>query len=540
MRGRHAAGSEAAAADATAVFLTPPQVRLLGRPLHSVLIALFIGALDGVHPQAKHEGRLDDHHGVVDVPSPWLSPLFPLDGSQRSAITEAWVSPRRASLGLVGGGRTAPTARLEVPPLVVLVPLQEPARVGPVVVQLVLLPPLPRLLRHPMRQWVRGLGLQRGMNAGPFRGSQGQGGRASAAGTPHRLGPVPLQGRTELPRPQGWGRWHPGRGVFPGGGHGRPLWLWSGRSGRGCPGRSCLSGPVADVATAAAASAARLYLRLDDELLVPLAGLDGVVVEFLRDSHFQLGMVAEGTDAGLVLLRPHLKVALGAYSGVTALGHVDLAVVEEADGTLLIGPSDAAIETHEAGGQPAVSHEATHGLGIPGSVRIESARLGPAVQLGAGEVERAAPETQEGLRIRLHQPEGVGRGAAPSTGGGGGRGAAPAPAPAPAPAFANAIAALRRPRWLVAHGCCEDRGPMTRTRALDLLTLPPRRGTAGPLPMAAVLGRWLVADVRRRPDVRFQVLYAPPPPNKLRLVLATLASSRCSVRVQYLRVHCCY
>ena len=53
---------------------------------------------------------------------------------------------------------------------------------------------------------------------------------------------------------------------------------------------------------------------------------------------------------------------------------------------------------------------------------------------------------------------------------------------------------------------------MTRTRALDLLTLPPRRGTAGPLPMAAVLGRWLVADVRRRPDVRFQVLYAPPPP----------------------------
>jgi hypothetical protein len=86
-----------------------------------------------------------------------------------------------------------------------------------------------------------------------------------------------------------------------------------------------------------------------------------------RLGHFrgQSRRIAKRTRWGFFLLWSHLQITLGTYIRLTALSHVDLPVMQKANGTLVIGAALAPIRAPEARRQPSVRDQSSNGAIVP-------------------------------------------------------------------------------------------------------------------------------------------------------------------------------
>jgi hypothetical protein len=86
-----------------------------------------------------------------------------------------------------------------------------------------------------------------------------------------------------------------------------------------------------------------------------------------RLGHFrgQSRRIAKRTRWGFFLLWSHLQITLGTYIRLTALSHVDLPVMQKANGALVIGAALAPIRAPEARRQPSVRDQSSNGAIVP-------------------------------------------------------------------------------------------------------------------------------------------------------------------------------
>lgn len=94
-------------------------------------------------------------------------------------------------------------------------------------------------------------------------------------------------------------------------------------------------------------------------------------------------MVAERAGGGRALAPGgllDLEVALRADGGAAALQHVDVGVVEEADGAFLVGVADAGLGSFEAGGEAAVAYDTAYVALFPFAAFVQPRRFAACVQ----------------------------------------------------------------------------------------------------------------------------------------------------------------
>ena len=92
----------------------------------------------------------------------------------------------------------------------------------------------------------------------------------------------------------------------------------------------------------------------------------------MGNANGQFGGITKGAPRGFALLGSDLEVAFGTQIRMTAFGHVELAVVQKANGTFAIGRRVTGFRPFQSSGQFAVANQATNRLVFPLTAGIEA------------------------------------------------------------------------------------------------------------------------------------------------------------------------